>query len=155
VTQTVTKRRATDQARERWQAVRQGARLPRLYQLRVAADDAQWRNQFILRCDANVPMSVFIFCGETAQAALGLDRFGGTLQAALPGPIREPIYAACNEALDSSTPAGAEGSYEDDGAEVLYRSIFLPMLGTEGEEAATYLFGAFSSNSPTRLAAVQ
>jgi len=152
VTKSATKRRATDLARERWQSVRRNSHLPRLYQLRVSADDAQWRNQFILRCDSEVPMSVFIFCGESAQAALRLSRFGGTLQAALPGAIRDEIYAACREALHSGGGAEAEGSYDDDNGEVLYRSVFLPMLGTEGEESAAYLFGAFSSNAPERLA---
>ena len=99
---------------------------------------------FLLKEDSDPYLSVFIQCGERARAALSGRPQGRTLWEAAPRSIRSALCRACAKAIESQVPWRLEGTYEtSEGADVRYRSIFLPIDG--GGRHPGYVLGAFTS----------
>lgn len=142
-------RRATDIALQRWEVARQKLEdVPRLADLGQIREGDPQNNQFILRCDSRIDLSVFIYCGEDARSALGDANHGQTLAEAMPLEIRDKIYEACMSALQGKAPSAVEGEFENDGSTVRFRCIFMPTGTSDPEGGGHYLFGAFSSDRP-------
>ena len=103
------------------------------------------KQEFLLKTDPIPRFSVFILCGDTLGSLLGRSVLGTTFWDSMPRPVRDTLSEACAAALKLGAPVLEEGAFEiDTGAEVRYRSVFMPLCSS-GRTDPDYLFGAYGS----------
>jgi hypothetical protein len=138
-------RRATRQALAHWMNSRREDANPTLMDLDLSAEQIVASNWFLLKVDEDPEHSVFIECGALAQDALARRPRGKTLLEVVPKAIQAALCGACAKAIEQRTPHGAEGAFQTGaGAEVRYRSIFMP-LDANGHGGRGYVLGAYSA----------
>ena len=144
--ETLKDRRATVRASAYWLDKCHDGDPPTLTGLGLPDVDEIGSHNFLLKCDADPGLSVFILSGDAVQTDLGGRPIGATLKESVPIEIAETLCMACAEAVVQEKPVFGAGSYKSEsGKEVLYRTVFMPVRSSDLFDTG-YVFGAFSSN---------
>ncbi len=139
-------RRATLQAANAWLAARGDDDVPSLGRLfdgrRTILD-----NEFLIKVDPVTLDSIFIVCGDDLPLPLGARSAGIPVRSPAPPHLRHLFCDASAEAAHRRIAVRRTGAlYLESQAEILYRSVFLPVGSDDGHDH-TYVFGAFGSTA--------
>lgn len=100
-------------------------------------------NVFVLYFDGQPLESVFTFGSEVLDTVCGAHTGGHRLADCLPGPLRDSMLGFVRALAKARKPIAVSSSFtRDEGGEVLYRSIYLPLSGDQ--QHVEHLLGAFS-----------
>jgi hypothetical protein len=148
-------RRASGQAVDYWAALCPDDHPPTIADFMPPAENELGRHYFLLKADPIAELSMFILCGDGVRADIGGEPVGKPLQDPFPEPIGGRFGRACAYALERQEPVYEDGAFTTgDGAECLYRSVFMPINSAHAFDTG-YVFGAFrskrSETSPSRL----
>jgi hypothetical protein len=147
--QPAAERRAGALLLRRWHAACRGQAMPNLLDLEFGRHEDIFANCFLLREDVDPVSSVFILCGERAQAIYGTRPVGRALVDLLPQAVQRVIGDSCRATLTSRRPNLVEGRYRAaNGVERLYRGVFAPVLSdSPGYTRCGFLLGAYGERS--------
>lgn len=137
-------RRATEKLRRYWSSIADDNAIPKISGLAIQLDDPEWRKRFLLKEDSDPPRSVFIFCGTTAEPFFESRPLSKTMIDVAPPHLRDRLCRHCEDVTGSLRIADDGGSYWEDGEEVFYRYILLPIASSSHDRG--YIVGAFSSS---------
>ena len=143
-------RRATLRALKTWTTAQHEDEIPDLASLtgKPSLEEEQkvlTENQFLILFEPYTSNSVVIFYGSELPNMLEQRNLGNDLQQTLPSCLRDLFHEACREAVEKGDVVYRDGSiYTPSGADVLYRSIFMP-LRSDNFSNRIYIFGSFSN----------
>ena len=141
-------RRATVRALNTWRAARGDGGIPDLAGLfggrRGFADD-----EFLIKIDPEPAASVFIVCGDNVPLPSGPRSIGNPVLQAVPKALRREFSEGCARAARARDAICGHGALRTEwGAEALYRSVFMPVRSSDGDDAM-YIYGALSTTTAT------
>ena len=139
-------RRATQQAANAWLAARGDDDVPSLGRL-FDGRRSVLSNEFLIKVDPETLDSIFLVCGSDLPLPLGTRSAGISVRSAAPSQLKHLFCDASAEAAHRRIAVRRTGAlYLESQAEILYRSVFLP-VGSDNGRDHTYVFGAFGSTA--------
>jgi hypothetical protein len=136
-------RRISATAVQYWRELAAPRRYPSRTQVTNGSAPTLWDNFFIIKVGPDAAEHVFEFCGAALREALGSDPTGKPVGDVLPREIVGRSLYFQKAACDLMAPIDEAGRFKrEDGVEVLYRSVLLPL--SDDQREANYLLGAFS-----------
>jgi hypothetical protein len=136
-------RRVSATAVQYWRELAAPRRYPGRAQVTEASAPGLWDHFFIIKVGLDAADHVFESCGRMLREALGADPTGKRVGDVLPREIVGRALYFQKAACDLMAPIDEAGRFKrDDGVEVLYRSVLLPL--SDDQREANYLLGAFS-----------
>jgi hypothetical protein len=136
-------RRVSASAVQYWRDLAAPRRYPGRAQVTQQSAPALWDHLFILKVGLDADDHIFESCGPVLREALGVDPTGKRVSDVLPAEIVGRALYFQKAACDLMAPIDEAGRFKrQDGVEVLYRSVLLPL--SDDQREANYLLGAFS-----------
>ncbi|MGQ0661990.1 MAG: PAS domain-containing protein, partial [Pseudomonadota bacterium] len=136
-------RRACSRALEWWREMAAPRPYPARAQVTAKSAAELWDHLFVVRVAGAPKDYSFEQAGPVLRAALGVDPTGRKVANALPRAIRSRFLHFQKLAASLKNPLYVAGKWtREDGEEVLYRSVFLPL--SDDQRDINYLLGAFS-----------
>jgi len=136
-------RRANSRALRYWQEIAGSRRFPSKSQVTEQGAADLWDHLFIVEVTANPADYRFVLAGQILRTALGRDPTGEKVSDVLPGGMGTRTLFLHQAAVGLKGPVDDAAKWvREDGAEILYRSILLP-LSDDGTNVNA-LLGAFS-----------
>ena len=146
-------RRSTEKLRHYWTGLSQGEAVPDINGIAIQPGDPEWRKRFLLKEDTDLPMSVFIFCGESVTALFNDPPLAKPLLQVAPPHLKKDLARVQGDMSPSFQAIESGGSYWNRGEKVRYRYILLPLNSPTQEHG--YIVGAYSSSAQSPEAADQ
>ncbi len=136
-------RRANSRALRYWQELAGSRRFPSRSQVTRQGATDLWDHLFIVEVTANPADYRFVLAGEILRTALGRDPTGEKVSEVLPGGMGTRTLFLHQAAVGLKGPVDDAAKWvREDGVEVLYRSILLPL--SDDGNTVNALLGAFS-----------
>lgn len=136
-------RRANSRAMKLWKELAGARRFPSRAQVTAESAGDLWDNLFIVEVTPAPDQYKFAYAGAVLQQALGHDPTGKTVATAIPGGLGTRTLFFHQAAVGLKGPVDDAGAWtRADGAQILYRSILLPL--SDDQQAVNFLLGAFS-----------
>lgn len=136
-------RRANSRALKYWKELAAPRRFPSRAQITAESAGDLWDHLFIVEIAGTPDHYRFVLAGEVLRTALGRDPTGETVAASIPGGMGTRTLFFHQAAVGLKGPVDDAGNWtRDDGVQILYRSILLPL--SDDQQAVNFLLGAFS-----------
>jgi hypothetical protein len=136
-------RRANSRALRYWQELAGSRRFPSRSQITQQGATDLWDHLFIVEVTANPADYRFVMAGDILRTALGRDPTGEKVSEVLPGGMGTRTLFLHQAAVGLKGPVDDAAKWmREDGVEVLYRSILLPL--SDDGSTVNALLGAFS-----------
>ena len=141
--------RTNDRAFSLWRELRGSRAYPTPNEVASGADTSAeeagtlWPNVFVVYFNGQPLDSVFTFGSPVLESVLGVETGGCRVADCLPGPLRDSMLSFVKTLSKTRKPIAVSSSFAvEDGSEVLYRSIYLPLSADQNN--VEHLLGAFS-----------
>lgn len=135
-------RRMVGRALVMWEKLRQGRAFPSRADCEAAEAAGLAANSFLIRVSDSEDNDEVVACGAALRDALGDDPTGKKVAKVLPSATERGL-TFWRVAAELKKPIADIGSFtNDNGQEVQYRSVLLPL--SDDQERINYLLGAFS-----------
>ena len=111
----------------------------------AGAEDAEklGANVFVVYFNSQPLESVFTSGSKVLESVCGAETRGCRITDCLPQPLRESMLGFVRTLAKTHKPIAVSSSFtNDDGSQILYRSIYLPLSSDESN--VEHLLGAFS-----------
>jgi hypothetical protein len=136
-------RRANSRCLRYWQELAGSRRFPSRGDISAATAGDLWDHMFIVEVTPIPADYRFVMAGTVLQTALGRDPTNEKVSTALPGGMGTRTLFLHQAAVGLKGPVDDAAKWtRDDGTELLYRSILLPL--SDDGETVNALLGAFS-----------
>lgn len=136
-------RRANSRCLRYWQEMAGARRFPSRGDISASTAGDLWDHMFIVEVTAIPADYRFVMAGAVLQSALGRDPTGEKVSAALPGGMGTRTLFLHQAAVGLKGPVDDAAKWtREDGSELLYRSILLPL--SDDGNTVNALLGAFS-----------
>ena len=104
-------------------------------------------NVFVVYFNGQPLESVFTIGSAVLESICGIETSGRRIVDCLPVPLRDSMLSFVRALAKARKPIAVSSSFTpDDGAEVLYRSIYVPLSADQNN--VEHLLGAFSYKQP-------
>ncbi len=145
-------RRANSRALKYWKEIAGANKFPGRGQVTAATAGDLWDHLFVVEVTPSPTQYKFVLAGAVLIAALGRDPTGETVASAIPGGMGTRTLFFQQAAVGLKGPVDDAGAWtRDDGVQILYRSILLPL--SDDQNTVNYLLGAFSFRPVTATSA--
>jgi len=136
-------RRANSRALKYWKELAAPRRFPSRNQISHETAGDLWDHLFIVEIATAPDHYRFVQAGDVLITALGRDPTGETVAASIPGGMGTRTLFFHQAAVGLKGPVDDAGNWtRDDGMQILYRSILLPL--SDDQQTVNFLLGAFS-----------
>lgn len=136
-------RRANSRALRYWQEIAGSRRFPSRAQITEQGAADLWDHLFIVDVTPNPADYRFVLAGQILRSALGRDPTGEKVADVLPGGMGTRTLFLHQAAVGLKGPVDDAAKWtRDDGVEILYRAILLPL--SDDDATVNALLGAFS-----------
>lgn len=136
-------RRANSRCLRYWQELAGSRRFPSRSDISQSTAGDLWDHMFVVEVTPVPSDYRFVMAGSVLQTALGRDPTGEKVSSALPGGMGTRTLFLHQAAVGLKGPVDDAAKWtRDDGTELLYRSILLPL--SDDGNTVNALLGAFS-----------